>query len=295
MNQSILSKPTILAEGADWWVINKPAGWVTNRAQTHHEPTLQNWLEENLAVLKNMKGEKDWRPLLPDDWSDEYGGAEETFIARSGFAHRLDKETSGTMLVAKNPGALMNFLTQFKNRQVKKTYWALTHGLWGVKADRISLPLGRKSGDRLKWSVRADGKPAVTIYQVLEEWPSINIEKLKIAMAGEELKAKTILNLYQGFSLLECHPRTGRTHQIRVHCSHAHHPLVGDKTYTSSQKSKIDQFWCPRQFLHAHSLTFTDPSSHELVTVESPLAEDLEKALTFFSSNRSYFPMSRQN
>lgn len=275
-----LPEPSILATGQDWWVINKPAGWVTNRAQTHQEPTLQAWLEENLLALKNLSAEKDWRPLLPDDWDEKYGGAEEIFMARSGLAHRLDKETSGAMLVAKNPGALMNFLAQFKNRQIKKTYWALTHGLWGIKRDRLSLPLGRKSGERLKWTVRAEGKPAVTNYQVLEEWPAINIEKLKQA-AGGDLKTKTITNLYQGFSLIECHPQTGRTHQIRVHCSYSHHPLVGDKTYTSSQKIKIDQFWCPRQFLHARSLTFSDPSNHQLVTVESPLAPDLKEALGF--------------
>ena len=306
-----LIKPRVIAEGRDWWVIDKPAGYVVNRAQTHNEATIQEYVERELKLKDVSEGERGWKGLLPEGWSEEWGTAEEIFKERSGIAHRLDKETSGVLLVAKNPGALMNFLWQFKERKVKKMYWALVHGRWGVMTDRVNLPLGRKSGERLKWAVRAEGKMAITDYTVLRQWQGIDWGKLKerveeetegigggggveqknkeggigqkrgIGQKQEKIKEKAVKNLYQGFSLVECWPKTGRTHQIRVHMTHLKHPLVGDVAYATGARVKIDRFWCPRQFLMARQLTFIDPRTGGEVMTEVELSEDLEEVLGF--------------
>ena len=290
-------QPEVIFEDQDILVINKPAGWVTNKSQTwqEDEKTIQGWFEKRYEIEELIdeenrneksedwgKGKENWRELVPSDFQDEYGSVEEIFRERLGVAHRLDKDTSGILLLAKNPGAMVNLLAQFKKREVQKTYLALVHGRLGLESDRINLPMGRKASNRMKWTVRADGKPAVTDYVVKRKWLGIQVERLladlRAGRPKEKWTAKKINDLYQGFSLVECRPHTGRTHQIRVHLTHLKHPIVGDEVYGSEKKTKLDKVWCPRQFLHARELEFAHPRTGKLVKFLAELPEELKAA-----------------
>jgi 23S rRNA-/tRNA-specific pseudouridylate synthase len=161
----------------------------------------------------------------------------------------------------------------------------LVHGLFGVLKERIFLPLGRKAGERQVFTVRPDGREAVTDYQVEKMYQQFDGAKLW-GQQGEKLRAlgwrrQQVERLYQGFSLVQCVPKTGRTHQIRVHLSYLKHPLVGEKLYSSAAKIKWDALWCKRQFLHASSLQVVHPREGREMTISSPLSEDLERALGF--------------
>jgi 23S rRNA pseudouridine1911/1915/1917 synthase len=189
----------------------------------------------------------------------------------------LDKETSGVLLLAKNPGTLVNLLAQFKNRETSKTYSALVHGKFQVKEGKLSAPIARASRNRLRFTVVADGKPAETFYKVEQEFANLDITKLENLKKPDKKKAR---NTYQqGFSLVEAKPKTGRTHQIRVHLSAMQHPLVGDKVYSGKKRAKFDYLWCQRHFLHAKNLTFRDPRSQEMMTIKADLTPDLKEVL----------------
>lgn len=283
------SQPTILFEDADLVVLNKPAGVVVNRSTSNPDETLQDWMGENLkSQLDREKKLAFWEALVPSNFDSQYGTPEEIFLQRGGMVHRLDKDTSGVMVFAKNPGALVNLLAQFRLREVKKKYLCLVHGKPRLGEGTISAPLGRAQTDRKKFAVTISGRNAVTQYQVLENFESV-FRKENLAFfdsyfsESEEDKKKLLrknLNLYEaGFSLVACWPKTGRTHQIRVHMAHIRHPLVGDSTYVGRKRANIDPLWCPRQFLHASFLEFRHPRTRETVSFEAPLSEDLEKVL----------------
>ncbi|HJX36308.1 MAG TPA: RluA family pseudouridine synthase, partial [Dehalococcoidales bacterium] len=170
-------------------------------------------------------------------------------VTRPGIVHRLDKDTSGVMLVAKNNVALANLADQFKARTVKKTYITLVKGILRPDKGVIDAPIGRDSGDRKKMAVTGEsrGRAARTNYRV-------------VRYIGKN-------------SLLEINPETGRTHQIRVHLAAIGYPVFGDITY--GKKSAF----LNRQFLHAHKIGFNLPATGKWVEFESPLPEDLQKAL----------------
>ena len=197
-----------------------------------------------------------------------------------GIVHRLDKDTSGVLLLAKNPGSLLHLLAQFKKRETKKTYASLVHGKFAEKTGHIVAPMGRSIHNRLRFVVDSAGRPAITDYKVEREFSGLQ-EDLAIKIGKESrFKVKKVKELYQaGFSLLKLEPKTGRTHQIRVHMSAMQHPLVGDQIYAGKKRVKLDAFWCKRQFLHALSLEFIHPRTGKQVLFEAPLAEDLEKVL----------------
>ena len=224
-----------LYEDADVLVINKPAGMVVHPAAGNWRGTLVN------AVLFHA----------PD--LEGVGGAH-----RPGIVHRLDKDTSGVILVAKNDAAHRHLQTQFKNREVVKTYLALVYG--GVKPDKgeINGAIGRDPRDRKRMGVVAatQGRPATTRYETIAVY--------RIPATGERL------------TLLACRPLTGRTHQIRVHLAHIHHPIVGDDVYGPRRKLP---FACPRQFLHAERLRFRLPSTGEWVEFTAVLPPDLKSVL----------------
>lgn len=178
---------------------------------------------------------------------------EEIFRQRSGVAHRLDKETSGVMAIGKNPFSLKELMRQFKNREVSKEYLALVHGKLEPKRGVINLPVGRLARNRQRFGVDIFGKPAITAYQVERVWPD--------------------------YSLVRLYPRTGRTHQIRVHLSHLGHPLVGDEVYGGRKRAVKDRVWCPRHFLHAAVLEIKHPISGQRMKFEAPLPADLKGAL----------------
>lgn len=237
----------ILYEDSEIVVIDKPVGVVVNRAETVAELTLQDWMEMRYKI-------QDLRCTTED---------EAYFVERSGMVHRLDKETSGVMIFAKTPIAFVELLRQFKEREVTKTYLALTHGVWDTPEGEISLPIGRRRDDRQKFGVREDGRESVTGYRVVASYPRVNLPK-ELHVDGRG---------YQGFSLVEFYPKTGRTHQIRVHARHVGHPLVGDLQYAGRRRSREDRKWCGHVMLQARSLELTHPTTH--VRMQWQSAQDL--------------------
>lgn len=174
-------------------------------------------------------------------------------LPRRGIVHRLDKDTSGLLVIAKTAPALIRLQDQFKQRQVKKTYLALVHGRLEPASGSINLPTGRNPGNRRRFTVIISGRPAATNYRVLR--------------AGRD------------YSLVALFPLTGRTHQIRVHCRHLNHPLVSDPLYLGKARLSRDRAWCPRLFLHSHRLEFAHPVSGKIINLTVPLPDDLQTAL----------------
>jgi 23S rRNA pseudouridine1911/1915/1917 synthase len=257
---------SIIFEDDSLILINKPAGWVVNRADTYDGPTVQEWAEQKFDIAHFSFSKK-------DDAEGEYGSPREIFTKRGGIVHRLDKDTSGILLLAKNPDTLIELLRQFREREVEKTYIALVHGKLSPNEGTIRLPMDRSRDDRKKFAISADGRLSETQYKVVELFPGL-------PKGISPKKGKS----YQGFTLVELKPKTGRTHQIRVHMSALKHPIVGDQTYAGKKRIVIDAEWCPRQFLHAKEIIFTHPLTKKQLTFEAPLAEDLTAALLLIRS-----------
>lgn len=235
----IKQNPEIIFEDEWLLVVMKPAGLVVNRADSVAEETLQDWIENNIRITKYEA-----RSTTEED---------KIFQQRSGIAHRLDKETSGVMVIGKTPESLANLMAQFKARETKKEYLALVHGRVEPKENIINLPLGRSLFNRHKFRVDLWGKSALTGYRVEQYFPD--------------------------YSLVRLFPKTGRTHQIRVHMAHIGYPLVGDEVYCGRKRADKDRLWCTRHFLHAAKLELTHPQTHQIVQFEAPLPHDLQEAL----------------
>ncbi|PIY80234.1 MAG: RluA family pseudouridine synthase [Candidatus Pacebacteria bacterium CG_4_10_14_0_8_um_filter_42_14] len=250
----------LLYEDDDMLVINKPYGLVVNRANTVKVPTVQDWMTEYLGE----QSECEWQSLVPADFSVEYGTPEEIFSERNGIVHRLDKDTSGALVIAKNPGSLVVLLEQFRERKIQKTYTALVHGHFPFGKEIITLPIARLPKNTSKFGVVHDGRPAETIIETEQHF---------------DIKKPDWPKFYGKFSLVKAMPKTGRTHQIRVHLDHYQHPIVSDKQYAGRKHMRLDLSWCPRQFLHASQITLTNPRTKEPLTVEAELAQDLKIAL----------------
>lgn len=176
-----------------------------------------------------------------------------------GACHRLDKETSGLLVIAKNPVAFAGIQKQFKQRQVKKKYLALVHGQLIPAKGIISASVGRSPFNRKKFGVFLGGKKAETSYKVIGHW-SLVVGRKK-----------------EDFSLAEVVPKTGRTHQIRVHLKHIGHPVVGDILYAGRKQARGDRRWCKRQFLHANFLKLTHPATGKPIEFHSDLPADLQQ------------------
>ncbi len=234
----------ILYEDPDIVVIDKPVGVICNRAETVKVETLQDWFLPKLAISSHGGGQ---------------GEDEKYFIERSGLVHRLDKETSGVMIMAKTTAAFVELLRQFKEREVQKTYVALTHGIWKVKHGEIALPIGRRRDDRQKMGVVESGRESMTGYRVLSEYKKWDFPReLRVEERG-----------YTGFTLVEFRPKTGRMHQIRVHSRHMGHPIVGDEQYGGRKRSREDRKWCGHVMLIAKTLELSHPISKEKMRWES--------------------------
>ena len=224
----------ILYEDTDLVVLNKPAGLVVHPAPGHSRGTLVH------ALLHHC-------PDLP-------GIGEER---RPGIVHRLDKETSGVMVVAKTDAAMASLAAQFKGRRVKKTYLALVHGEVKQTEARIATEIGRHDRDRKRMAVRTKkGREAVTTYRVMKR--------------------------LDGFTLLQVHPETGRTHQVRVHLSAMGHAVVGDKVYGGRREKTLTVHsrrltvgvTAERQLLHAWKLGLFHPRTNNWMEFEAPLPAD---------------------
>jgi 23S rRNA pseudouridine1911/1915/1917 synthase len=214
----------IIYEDDDLLAVDKPAGLTVHPAPGHPGHTLVN------AILAHF-------PHLADIGDS----------LRPGVVHRLDKDTSGVMLVAKNQAAQVNLSRQFKSHSVTKAYLALVKGKLEPESGIIEADIGRDPRNRKKMAVVAQGREARTEYRVIK--------------------------YIGGYTLLEVMPETGRTHQIRVHLAAIGFPVVGDKVYG------VKSPHLSRQFLHASLLGFKLPATGEYVEFESELPEDLEKAL----------------
>ena len=226
----------ILFEDKSLLVVNKPAGLVVHPAAGHEEHTLVN------ALLHHCQGSL-----------SGIGG-----VARPGIVHRLDKETSGCLVVAKNDETHIALSEQFANRVVKKVYHAIVCGEVPRDAGEIHAAIARHPTHRKHMAVQddSDGRAAHTSYRVLE--------KLKCA------------------TYVEVQIHTGRTHQVRVHFQHLGHPVVGDDTYGSTKNKRLKElanYAAPRVLLHAKELSFVHPRTQKLVKFSAPLPDDFKLAL----------------
>jgi 23S rRNA pseudouridine1911/1915/1917 synthase len=226
----------ILFEDKSLLVVNKPAGLVVHPAAGHEEHTLVN------ALLFHCKGSL-----------SGIGG-----VARPGIVHRLDKETSGCLVVAKNDETHIALSEQFSNRVVKKVYHAIVCGEVPREAGEIHAAIARHPTHRKRMAVHddSDGRAAHTSYRVLE--------KLNHA------------------TLVEAQIHTGRTHQIRVHFQHLGHPVVGDDTYGSAKNKRLKElanYAAPRVLLHAKELSFIHPRTQKTLKFSAPLPDDFKQAL----------------
>jgi len=227
-------EPEIIYEDNSLFVIVKPSGWIVNEASTtKKQPVLQTWLR------------KFNYPLVDD------------VDSRHGIVHRLDKETSGVMIVAKNKDSFDKLQAEFKNREVQKTYIALVHGKIEPPEGEINLPVGRLPWRRDRFGIIAGGRPSQTFYKVIEFFPGNNA----------------------GHTLIEFYPKTGRTHQIRIHCKYLGHAIVADEFYAGRKTARNDRLWCSRLFLHAKEIEFTHPVTGKRVKYSSGLPEDLTEVL----------------
>ena len=225
--------PKILYEDDSLFVIEKPAGWIVNEASTtKNQPVLQTWLR------------KFNYPLVDDE------------VSRHGIVHRLDKETSGVMLVAKTKEAFTKLQSEFKNREVQKTYIALLHG-HVVEDGKIEVPVGRLPWRRDRFGIVAGGRNSISEYKVIKFYPGEN----------------------GGHTLVEFSPKTGRTHQIRIHAKYIKHAIVADEFYAGRKTARNDRKWCPRLFLHAASIKFIHPVTNKVVEFKSELPDDLKNVL----------------
>lgn len=215
----------ILYEDEDIVVINKPQGMVVHPGAGNPDGTLVNALLYHIDDLSGINGE-----------------------IRPGIVHRLDKDTSGVLVVAKNDTAHVHLSEQLQNRTVKRTYWAIVHGQIPHEHGTIDAPIGRDPHDRQKFTVIKDGKEAITHFKVLEH--------------------------FNHYTWVEVSLETGRTHQIRVHFNYINHPVAGDTTYGPRKTLKGKG-----QFLHARALEFIHPRTKETMYFEAELPEIFEKNL----------------
>jgi 23S rRNA pseudouridine1911/1915/1917 synthase len=227
----------VVYEDADLLIVDKPAGLVVHPAPGHPADTLVN-------------------ALLAHGGGNAFGGI--AGVQRPGIVHRLDRDTSGLLMVARTDAAQHSLMAQLKARRVKKTYLALALGEVSAEVGRIEAPIGRDPKDRKRMAVVTDGRRAVTGYRVRER--------------------------FAGWTLLELDLVTGRTHQIRVHLEAIGHPIAGDPVYgtgTSRKGPRPGRGGAPleRLFLHAWRLQLASPSDGHLIRAEAPLPGELERVL----------------
>ncbi|SFA88149.1 RluA family pseudouridine synthase [Clostridium frigidicarnis] len=221
----------ILYEDSDVIVVNKPQGMVVHPAAGVYNGTLVNALLNHCKDLSGING-----------------------VIRPGIVHRIDKDTSGVLVIAKNDYAHNKLSEQFKAHSMKREYYALVEGIIKDEEGIIETNLGRHPTDRIKFAVVSNGKHAITHYKV--------IERFKTA------------------TLVKCNLETGRTHQIRIHMAYIGHPLIGDSVYGY----KKQRFKATGQLLHAKVLGFIHPTKNEFIEFESPLPEYFQKVLTIFKN-----------
>ncbi|MFZ0368004.1 MAG: RluA family pseudouridine synthase [Halobacillus sp.] len=222
----------IVYEDEDVVVVNKAAGMVVHPSAGHSGGTLVNALLYHCKGLSGING-----------------------VERPGIVHRIDKDTSGLLVVAKNDKAHQSLAEQLSNKSVERKYEAIVHGLISHEYGTIDAPIGRDTKDRQRMAVVENGREAVTHFRVLDH--------------------------YEDFTLVECTLETGRTHQIRVHMKYISHPLVGDPKYGPRKTWGLKG-----QALHAKSLGFEHPRTGEWLKFEAEPPEDFTDMITFLKNRR---------
>lgn len=252
--------PKVIYSDNDLMVLDKPAGLVVDPSITQQNGTLAQILIEEYKIK----------------------------LERGGIVHRLDKDTSGIIVIAKTQKALDALQSQFKDRTVKKEYIALVHGVLEeekvVKGAIARHPIDREKfvvvGKESRDFKHIEGKEAATVFTPLKK-EVMSDEVLSQVFEGfNKIQMRKLKNMNYGqFTLVKCSPMTGRTHQIRVHLKYINFPLVSDERYGGRKVVRLDKRWCKRQFLHASKLELAHPSSGKRMVFESPLPEDLKTAL----------------
>lgn len=258
----------IIFENQDLLAINKPSGLVVNRSVTNKEETLQDRLNEYFDLKADDLGIGD----------------------RAGIVHRLDKETSGVMLVAKNNQSFEYLQEQFKNRQVQKEYIALVHGLLVGERVVVKNKIARvgKFGKFGVVDKRSEGRESETEILRNENFSFGNTKFIEIVELGafNKPRQKYLEKNATQYTLIQAFPKTGRTHQIRVHLKSIGHPIVGDTIYLPNKLLKFDLLWCPRLFLHAAKIAFLDSQTKKRVEVTVEMPADLEEALLSLTASQ---------
>jgi 23S rRNA pseudouridine1911/1915/1917 synthase len=238
-------EPTLLYEDEDMLAIHKPAGLVVHGDGKTNEPSVADWMLQKYPQAKEV--------------GEPSRAANGEIIYRPGIVHRLDRETSGVMLVAKTQKGFENLKTQFQNHEIKKIYYAFVYGEMKQDTGTIDRPIGRSNKDFRMWSAqrgaRGELREAVTDYEVA-------------------LRSK-------GYSFVRVMPKTGRTHQIRVHFKAISYPLVGDSLYAPTRDNTLG---FSRLALHSYETTFLDVTGNSH-TVNAPYPEDFTSALTVLQSS----------
>ncbi|MFO0893208.1 MAG: RluA family pseudouridine synthase [Isosphaeraceae bacterium] len=258
----------VVYEDESLTVVNKPAGIVTHPAKGNWSGTLVNAIQFHLDSLSTVAGED-----------------------RPGIVHRLDRDTTGLLVVVKDDMAHRKLALQFELREVEKEYLAIVYGVPGRDSDFIEKPIGFHPLTREKMAIRRPedgGKPASTFYEVVER--------------------------FRGYALVRCKPKTGRTHQIRVHLTHIGHPLVADKAYSGRDRLTLadligrpsdhpggaseldpDRVLIDRQALHAHRLKFTHPTTGKRIELEAPPPEDMSRTLEALRRSAQHGPQASRS
>lgn len=234
----------ILYEDEYLFAVVKQAGMIVNKADSAKAvQTLQDFTEKKLRLKNISPTEQEKKAYTINGYSkfDE-------FLSRGGIVHRLDKETSGIILVAKTPQIFIELQDQFKNKTVKKKYIALVHGEI-EKGDTINAPIGRLPWNRMRFGILPEGRSAITAFKIVKK--------------------------YKNYTLIEVYPETGRTHQIRVHMQHIGHPIVSDALYAGRKIARDDRKKLERHFLHAEGITLLHPVTREKMDLHAPLPDDL--------------------
>jgi len=256
----------ILHEDNDIIVINKSADIIVHPARGNTHGTIANALAFHLASAEADEDKDEEDESESDDAKFPIALGE----FRPGIVHRLDRNTTGVMILAKNDVAQWKISRQFHDRKVEKSYIAIVHGIPDLTRDRINAPLGVNLKFRYKYAVRPEtGKEAITFYEVLES--------------------------FRGFSLLKLTPKTGRTHQIRVHLAHINHPIVADDMYggelvypwqLKDAAPAIEAPVIARCALHAWTIAFKHPTTEKIVSFEAPLPDDMQNLLDMLRKYR---------
>jgi 23S rRNA pseudouridine1911/1915/1917 synthase len=223
----------VIYEDADLIVVDKPAGLVVHPGSGHERPTLAAGLLHRYPELEGV-GE----------------------AGRWGLVHRLDRDTSGVLVVGRNTESFKRLNSDMARRRIRRIYTALVHGRFATPTGTVDAPIGRDPDRPTRRAVIAGGKPAVTHYEVVEDFASADVSLLKVTLA------------------------TGRTHQIRVHMAAIDHPIVGDRAYSTLNRA-VDS---PRIFLHANQVGLRHPASGKELTFASPLPSDLVDVLDLVRS-----------